>query len=132
MPPSAVSISGNEDALRRLLILLLDNAIKYTPAGGKIMVSVTNGEKAPAISVSDTGVGIPAEALPQIFERFFRADASRTRATGSFGLGLSVAKWIADRHHATIEVESAEGSGSIFRIRFHNGILATRERIETT
>ncbi|MCP5116998.1 MAG: HAMP domain-containing protein [bacterium] len=132
LPPDAVTSNGNPDALRRLMVLLLDNAIKYTPAGGKISVSVANSSGEPAISVSDTGVGIPAEALPKIFERFFRADASRSRATGSFGLGLSVAKWIADRHHATIEVESAEGSGSIFRIRFHNRTTVTKEGNSTT
>ena len=118
LPANEVAIEGNPEALRRLLILLLDNAVKYTPAGGEITVAVINGDGSPEVAVRDSGVGIPTDALPHIFDRFYRADRSRSRGAGSFGLGLSVARWIADRHRATIDVESIEGQGSLFRVRF--------------
>jgi len=70
------------------------------------------------LAVSDTGVGVAGEDLPRIFDRFYRADSARTRAPGSFGLGLSMANWIAKKHHVRVEVDSREGEGSTFRVRF--------------
>ena len=112
-------VLGDADALRQLLLLLVDNAIKYTPAGGSITLGLnaeddrTRGLTA-RISVVDTGVGIPAADLPHIFERFYRAD--RARQSGGTGLGLAIGKWIAEAHGGTITVESSPGNGSIFTV----------------
>lgn len=124
-PGQSVPVSGNEAALRRLLVVLLDNAIHYTPAGGAVRVCLQTEAGEARLEVRDTGIGIPAEALPRVFERFYRADASRNRRSGGFGLGLSVAKWIAERHQASIEVESKEGEGSVFQVR-----ISTREEAQ--
>lgn len=116
-PEGAVFVDANPPALRRLLLILLDNAVKYTPRGGTVRVSVSAGPPA-AITVTDTGAGIPEEALSHIFERFYRADPSRNRDSGGSGLGLSIAQWIAEMHGAEIGAESTEGHGSAFRVRF--------------
>jgi heavy metal sensor kinase len=116
-PEEAVFVDANPPALRRLLLILLDNAVKYTPRGGTVRISVSAGPPA-AITVTDTGTGIPEKELSRIFERFYRADPSRNRETGGSGLGLSIAQWIAEMHGAEIGAESAEGQGSEFRVRF--------------
>ncbi len=116
-PEAPVTVTGNPPALRRLLFILVDNAIKYTPEGGSVTVSLSRQSPA-VVSVHDTGIGIPPDMLPHVFERFFRADPSRSRDAGGAGLGLAIAKWIADRHNATIEAESVVGAGSVFRVRF--------------
>jgi two-component system heavy metal sensor histidine kinase CusS len=116
-PANPVTIEGNPPALRRLLFILLDNAIKYTPEGGSVTVTLRN-DPSPVLSVADTGIGIPPGALPHVFERFFRADPSRHRDLGGAGLGLAIARWIAERHNATIAAESTPGSGSTFRVTF--------------
>jgi heavy metal sensor kinase len=110
-------VSGDRSSLRRLLWTLVDNAIKYTPSGGRIELSLEMAGSEARVDVRDTGIGIPQAMLPRVFERFFRADPSRTQVDGS-GLGLAIAKWIADVHHAAISVESAEGRGTTFRIVF--------------
>jgi len=117
-PEQPVYVDANDLALRRLLLLLVDNAVKYTPAGGRITVSVALDSSGPTVTVRDTGIGIPDAALPHVFERFYRVDASRNREAGGAGLGLAIAQWIAERHHARLEAESVEGSGSSFRVRF--------------
>ncbi len=110
-------VNGDRPSLRRLLWTLVDNAVKYTPSGGRIELSLkTYGAEAHLV-VRDSGIGIPEEKLQRVFERFFRADPSRTQEEGS-GLGLAIAKWIADVHHAVIGVESTEGRGTTFRIVF--------------
>jgi heavy metal sensor kinase len=110
-------INGDRSSLRRLVWTLMDNAVKYTPPGGRIELSLeTRGSEA-YVTVRDTGIGIPEEMLSRIFERFFRADPSRAQMEGS-GLGLAIAKWIAEMHHAVIAVESAEGCGATFRVVF--------------
>jgi len=96
----------------------VDNAVKFTPAGGRITVSVAQEASGPTVTVRDTGIGIPDSALPHVFERFYRVDPSRNREAGGAGLGLAIAHWIAERHHARLEAESVEGSGSAFRVRF--------------
>ena len=116
-PLKPVTIEGNPPALRRLLFILLDNAIKYTPEGGEVTVSL-RGENPAVLSVADTGIGIAPDALPHVFERFFRADPSRNRDAGGAGLGLAIARWIAERHNATIAAESTPGAGSTFRVTF--------------
>jgi heavy metal sensor kinase len=118
LPPEPVFVQANDPALRRLLLLLVDNAVKYTPAGGRITVSVGQSPSGATLAVRDTGIGIPDSALPHVFERFYRADDSRNRDAGGAGLGLSIAKWIAERHHASLEAESVLGQGSTFRVRF--------------
>jgi two-component system heavy metal sensor histidine kinase CusS len=118
LPEEPVFVRANDPALRRLLLLLVDNAVKYTPAGGQITVSVGQDRAGATLAVHDTGIGIPDSALPHVFERFYRADESRNRDAGGAGLGLSIAKWIAERHHASLEAESVLGQGSTFRVRF--------------
>lgn len=118
VPDQPVYVEANDPALRRLILLLLDNAVKYTPAGGRITVSVGSDPAGATVAVRDTGIGIPDAALPHVFERFYRADESRNRDGGGTGLGLSIAKWIAERHHASLEAESVFGEGSVFRVRF--------------
>ncbi len=92
--------------------ILVDNAIKYTPAGGTIRIVVTTSDGNAWFTVQDSGIGIPPEDIPYIFDRFYRADESRARATGGTGLGLSIAKWIAERHGGYLEVLSREDFGS--------------------
>ena len=118
LPDEPVFVQANDPALRRLLLLLVDNAVKYTPAGGRITVSIGQDTGGATLAVRDTGIGIPDSALPHVFERFYRADDSRNRDAGGAGLGLSIAKWIAERHHASLEAESVLGQGSTFRVRF--------------
>lgn len=112
-PPEQLLVRANEPALRRLLLILLDNAIKYTPAGGAVSVVVANGERGVRIVVEDSGAGITADVLPHLFERFYRADAARVRDSGT-GLGLSIARTIAEAHGTEITVESEPGMGSRF------------------
>lgn len=118
VPDEPIYVEANDPALRRLLLLLVDNAVKYTPAGGHITVSLGRDLHGATVAVHDTGIGIPGSALPHVFERFYRADESRNRDAGGAGLGLSIAKWIAERHNASLEAESVVGQGSTFRVRF--------------
>jgi heavy metal sensor kinase len=111
---SAVVVAGDRQKLQRMTANLVDNAIKYTPAGGRVTVSVRNGDETVELAVSDTGIGIPEQDLPRIFERFYRGDRSRSRA-GS-GLGLSLARAIAAVHGGSISVSSSSGLGSIFTV----------------
>ncbi|MGA2489065.1 MAG: ATP-binding protein, partial [Anaerolineales bacterium] len=112
-----IIINGDRDRLKQVLINLVSNAIKYTPKGGEIYLSLGRvGENARLI-VRDTGQGISAEDLPHIFERFFRGEKSRTRSkTSGVGLGLSIAYWIVNHHGGRIEVKSTENKGSTFCI----------------
>ena len=116
-PRSPVLIEGDEKRLKQLLVNLLDNAIKYTPPGGSARLALAVENSYALVKVSDSGRGIPASALPHVFERFYRqSDPKDSRVTG-FGLGLAISKWIVDAHGGTIEVESAEGEGSRFTVR---------------
>jgi signal transduction histidine kinase len=111
-----VIVQGDRDRLKQVLLNLIGNAIKYTPSGGVIDLSLSKvGEQARLI-VSDNGPGIPPQDLPYIFDRFFRAEKSRTRSRSdsSFGLGLSIANWIVRNHKGRIEVNSREGEGTTF------------------
>jgi signal transduction histidine kinase len=99
-----------------MLINLIDNAVKYTPEGGTIGVRVTQLDSRFRIEVFDTGIGIPKEHLPRIFERFYRVDKTRSRKLGGTGLGLSIVKHVAIIHGGKVEVESEEGKGSKFII----------------
>jgi signal transduction histidine kinase len=109
-----VCVLGDEDRLKQLILILVDNAIKYTPAGGAVDLSLSKENGTALIEVSDTGVGIPEEDLPLIFDRFYRVDKARSRDLGGSGLGLSIAKWIAQAHGGGIRVQSSFGEGSKF------------------
>ncbi len=115
--PSPVVIEGDRSRLKQVVVNLLDNAIKYTPHGGRITLKITQENGYALLDVADEGVGIPAEALPHVFKRFFRVDGSRSRDRGGAGLGLSIVKSICDAHGARVEVSSVPGRGSHFRIR---------------
>ena len=114
----AVTIHADQQRIKQLLLNLLDNAIKYTAAGGTITLKLKAENQFAILTVTDTGRGIPAEDLPHVFERFFRRSAktSDRTATGS-GLGLSIVKWIVDAHDGEIEVRSEMGKGTAFVAR---------------
>lgn len=112
-----VQITGDRDRLKQVLLNLVGNAIQYTPQGGDVFMGLAKIGDQVRIIVRDTGPGIPAEDLPFIFERFYRAEKSRTRSkTSGFGLGLSIAQWIVENHGGAIKVESKEGAGTTFAI----------------
>lgn len=116
LPHDAIWVKGDADALQRLLLILLDNAIKYTPSTGNIVISLIRSGEQAILAVEDNGIGIPPEDLPHIFERFYRADKSRTRSTGGAGLGLAIGNWIAQQHGGSLTAESTSNSGSILRV----------------
>jgi signal transduction histidine kinase len=112
-----VQVNGDRDRLKQVLLNLVGNAIQYTPAGGEVIMSLAKIGEQVRIIVRDTGPGIPEEDLPFIFERFYRAEKSRTRSKISgFGLGLSIAQWIVENHGGMVEVQSKEGQGTTFAI----------------
>jgi two-component system, OmpR family, sensor kinase len=110
-------VNGDRDRLKQVFINLVANAVQYTPQGGEVFLSLQKIGAQARVICRDTGPGIPAEDLPHIFERFYRAEKSRTRReTTGFGLGLSIANWIVERHGGRIEVNSQEGKGTTFAI----------------
>jgi signal transduction histidine kinase len=109
-------VMGDPGQIRQVLLILLDNAIKYTPSGGKVRISVARQGTRAAVSISDTGIGIEPEVRPHIFERFFRGDQARERDQHGSGLGLAIAKWIVDAHQGEISVRSQPGKGSTFTV----------------
>jgi signal transduction histidine kinase len=113
----AVIVAGDRARLKQVVVNLLDNAIKYTPSGGRVALSVRRDNGHAVLEIADNGVGIPADALPHVFKRFFRVDDSRSREQGGAGLGLSIVKSICTAHSAVVEVTSAPGKGSTFRIK---------------
>lgn len=114
---STMIVDGDSHALHRLFLILIDNAVKYTPSGGSITVSLNRNGHSAVAEISDNGIGIAAQDLPYIFDRFYRADKARAREFGGVGLGLSIARWVAEAHGGSIEVQSSLGAGSIFRVR---------------
>jgi heavy metal sensor kinase len=110
-------VQADRGRLKQVIVNLLDNAIRFTPRGGTVTLRTVPGESQHALEVQDTGVGIPASALPNIFDRFFRVDEARSREDGGAGLGLSIVKSICSAHRAEIEVESELGRGSQMRIK---------------
>jgi signal transduction histidine kinase len=103
--------------LKQLFLNLVDNAIKYTPAGGSVRLRLYKQDGWAYFEVSDTGIGIPQEDLPHIFDRFYRVDKARSRAQGGSGLGLSIAKWVAKAHNGDILVESEVNVGTTFTVK---------------
>jgi signal transduction histidine kinase len=114
LPDNLPLVNIDWQRVNQVLHNILENAVAYTPKGGTIKVAVAERGRWVEVSVSDTGEGIPAEDLPHIFERFYRVDKSRARATGGSGLGLTIAKRLIEAHHGTIEVQSKLGKGSRF------------------
>jgi signal transduction histidine kinase len=115
LPDQPMIVWADELALRRLVMILADNALKFTPSGGRVAVRLQALESECAIEFSDTGCGIRDEELPHVFERFYRADPARTPGTG-IGLGLAIARTIVEAHHGRIEALSAGQTGTIFRV----------------
>ncbi len=115
--PAGLHLQGNLDQLTRLFLNLLDNAIKYTPEGGKVKIGVERLDKRVAVSVSDNGPGIAPEHLPHLFERFYRAEADRASQSGGAGLGLAIASEIARQHNGTLEVMSQPGKGTTLKVQ---------------
>ena len=115
------AITGDPVLVRRLLLILLDNAVKFTPVGGTVRLDVTAADGVRAVTIADTGVGIPPEDLSRVFERFFRSDTARQETDGA-GLGLAIARWIATQHGATIQVRSKPGAGTTVTVSFPAGV----------
>ncbi|HEY3997854.1 MAG TPA: ATP-binding protein, partial [Candidatus Xenobia bacterium] len=111
------TVHGNYDRLLRVLNNLLDNAFKYTPPGGQVTLSSRREGSQVVIAVQDNGVGIAPEDLPHVFERFYRADPSRTRKTGGTGLGLSIVSAIVEAHRGTVRISSTPGQGTTVEVR---------------
>lgn len=109
---------ADQERIHQLIVILLDNAFKYTPEGGHISVAASRSDKSIVFSVQDTGCGIASENINRIFDRFFRGDKARSRDKGGTGLGLAIAKWIVDKHRGKIEVTSEIGKGSKFTVFF--------------
>lgn len=114
LPLDAVYVRADRDHLEQVLSNLLDNSLKYTPEGGRVTVGLLPGEIEVIVVVEDTGIGIPAEDLPRIFERFYRVDKARSRKLGGTGLGLAIVKHIVNAHGGRVWVESEPGRGSRF------------------
>jgi signal transduction histidine kinase len=113
-PTPPARVLGSRDALQELLLILVDNGLKYTPPGGEVELSLRSTDGWHQVSVRDTGVGIDPADLPHIFERFYRA--TRVRHQGGTGLGLAIARWLAEQHGGRITVESTPGQGSTFTV----------------
>lgn len=109
-----IEFCGDEELLRRMILNLLDNAIKYTPVRGTVCIELSETPTHIKLSVIDNGIGIPAEAAAQVFDRFYRVDKARSRAEGGSGLGLPIVKWVAEAHQGTVQLESHSGIGSKF------------------
>lgn len=114
--PASVPIEGDRARLKQVVVNLLDNALKYTPNGGQVCVKVSAVAGRAWLEIEDTGLGIPAEALSHLFERFYRVDKARSRQMGGAGLGLAIVKSIVTAHAGQITVESSEECGSRFRV----------------
>jgi two-component system, OmpR family, sensor histidine kinase SenX3 len=115
--PGAATVGGSARDLSLLVRNLIDNAIRYTPTGGSVEVSVRPDGETVTLDVRDTGVGIPARDLPRIFERFYRVDRARSRETGGTGLGLSIVRHVVENHGGSVSVESELGVGTTFTVR---------------
>jgi heavy metal sensor kinase len=111
-----VWVEGDQARLKQVVVNLLDNAIKYTLQGGVVALTVSAINSNAVLEVADNGIGIPAEALPRVFDRFFRVDKARSRELGGAGLGLSIVKSICTAHHGRVEASSLPGQGSRFRV----------------
>jgi heavy metal sensor kinase len=116
LAPGPIRVSADPAAIERVLLIVVENAVKYTPEGGKIEINLSNGSAVARMEIRDSGIGISNKDLPHVFERFYRADQARSREPGGSGLGLAIARWIVDLHSGNIQAQSTLGSGSRFRI----------------
>ena len=114
---AGAKLQADQDLLLQLLLNLLDNAIKYTQPGGKVNVGWGVNDGVGWLTVCDTGIGIPAEHLKQVFDRFYRIDAARSRSEGGAGLGLSISRWIAEAHGGELSLKSEQGKGTTVELR---------------
>ncbi|HXF13606.1 MAG TPA: HAMP domain-containing sensor histidine kinase [Terriglobales bacterium] len=114
VPREPIWVKADAEALRRALLILIDNAAKYSPSGGRVAISLEALDGYARASVSDTGFGIAKDDVAHVFDRFWRADKARSRDHGGAGLGLSIAKWIIETHRGVIGVDSELGKGSTF------------------
>ena len=116
--PSAVevAVSGDTFQIKQVIFNLVDNAVKYNRPGGSVDITVQIENRLVIIKVADTGIGIAAEDLPRVFDRFYRVDKSRSRQRGGSGLGLAIVKKIVEEHDGMVSVESIPGRGSTFRV----------------
>ncbi|HYA24596.1 MAG TPA: heavy metal sensor histidine kinase [Terriglobales bacterium] len=117
LAPREIPVLADRVAMQRLLAILLDNAVKYTPPPGVVELHLEEREQSALISVLDSGIGIAKEDQPKIFERFYRVDKARSREFGGAGIGLSMAQWIVQQHHGSVTVESSLGRGSRFVVK---------------
>jgi len=117
IPDHSIAVKGDPQALRRLFLILIDNAVKYTPTSGSVNVSADQTNDSAVVTVTDTGIGIPSDDLPHIFERFYRVDKARSREQGGAGLGLSIGRWIVESHRGRISIDSEASTGTKVRVR---------------
>ncbi|MBA3469510.1 MAG: HAMP domain-containing protein [Herpetosiphonaceae bacterium] len=117
-PFGPATLVGDSDRLKQLVLILLDNALSYTPADGQVRLGLAETAGGVTITVADTGIGISAADLPHVYERFYRADPARTREPGGTGLGLAIARWIADQHEGAISIASQPGQGTTVTVTF--------------
>ena len=122
-----VTILGDAHRLKQMVWILIHNAIKFTLGGGEIKITLQDLDDTVYFTIKDTGIGIPEQDLPKIFDRFYRVDKARSRQEGGSGLGLAICKFIVDRHHGTIDVESKLGEGTKFKIRFPKHEVAVQK-----
>ena len=115
------TVYGDETQLTSMFNNLVDNAVKYTLPGGRVEVTGDSTEEEVVVSITDTGIGIPEKKLPRVFERFYRIDKDRSKATGGTGLGLSIVRHVAENHGGHVTVESALGEGSTFTVHLPRG-----------
>jgi signal transduction histidine kinase len=114
MPPDLPPVYADPERIHQVVFNLLDNAVRFTPAGGRVTISAARGDGQVAVAVADTGPGIPAEHLPRLFDRFYRVDTARSRDDGGTGIGLAIARSIVEAHGGRIRAESEPGRGSTF------------------
>jgi len=126
-----VVVMGDRDQLEQVVINLVDNAVKYTQPGGSIQVHLETEGPLAVLRVADTGIGIMAEHLPRIFERFYRVDKARSRQSGGTGLGLSIVKHIVESHGGSVQVESVYTQGSTFTVRLPLAVGTSESEIQT-
>src|SRR6185312_887848 len=113
---ASIVLNGDHELLKRMILNLLDNAVKYTPESGEVFVGLARQNGNAQIVVRDTGIGIPEADQPYVFDRFYRVDKARSRELGGAGLGLSIVQWIVAAHEGKITVQSTPGKGSIFTV----------------
>lgn len=129
LPENPLWVQGDSSSLERLFLVLLDNAVKYTPDGGRVEVQLYAKDGFAVASIRDTGIGVSSEDLPHIFERFYRADRARTRDFGGSGLGLAIGTWIAQVHGGEIRVQSEPSRGSCFEVRLPLSVAGDPESV---